>query len=242
MGQAGRRQGYRVAGAAFGLSLAGAGAADYIAAVAVSYSVSTTDFGGEAISVNVQDLYLTSNDATDTLLNVYDLQLGAGAVGTTFFHSAAGTGWKPINFGGPFDGAAIRRADSFVTIGGVSVNGDQSPGAGSTVGLDPNFGGNLVASPNEGGGWYNGSPPNLAGLTTAYSNGITGVLIGRFTSVSEFSMLGTRFDVTWNNGLGTPGSQRSYTVSQMTSPAPGAIGLLGIAGWTVAARRRRSSE
>jgi MYXO-CTERM domain-containing protein len=75
-----------------------------------------------------------------------------------------------------------------------------------------------------------------------YSNGIIGVLIGRFTSVEDFSLVGTRFSVTWNNGLLTPGASGQYTVGQVVSPSPGAVGLMGAAGLIVGRRRRRSES
>jgi hypothetical protein len=213
--------------------LASPAIADYYGAVAVGYTVNTVDFGGAAV-------YLRSNDMTDTLLNVYDFQFGSQAQGVPWFQSAAGTGWRPLNFGGPFDGVAVRRADSFVTIGGFGPGGDQAPGVGQTVQLDPNFGGPTVTAPQYNAGWYNSSPPSLSGLTMEYSNGITGVLIGRFTSVEDFTLVGTRFSVTWNNGLLTPGASGQYTVGQVVSPSPGAVGLMGAAGLMVGGRRRRS--
>ena len=39
------------------------------------YEVTTEDFGGTAVSAFVHDLYMTSNDANDVLLNVFNLSL-----------------------------------------------------------------------------------------------------------------------------------------------------------------------
>ncbi|MEC8320995.1 MAG: hypothetical protein VX012_06275, partial [Planctomycetota bacterium] len=67
-----------IAGLSTGV-LAAAASADITGAYVVSYSVSTEDFGGTAVSVNVQDLYMSSNDAADTLLNVFNMNLASTA-------------------------------------------------------------------------------------------------------------------------------------------------------------------
>ena len=53
-----------------------------------------------------------------------------------------------------------------------------------------------------------------------------GVLVGRFAYDGDFTLEGTTLEVTWNQGLGTPGDQASFTVT----PAPGVLALLGLAG------------
>ena len=60
------------------------------------------------------------------------------------------------------------------------------------------------------------------------------MLIGRFSYDGDFSLEGSTLEVTWNQGLGTPGEQGQFTVN---IPAPGAMALFGLAGF--AARRRR---
>ncbi len=212
--------------------IATAASADFTHALAVSYSVTAADFGGAEVSVNVQDIYLMSDDATDALLNVYNWN--ASQTGITYFQSFTGTGWIPTNLGGPFDTEALQKADSFVTIGGFAADALQSPGTGAGVGVDPNFGGNTAAAPGENAGWYNGNPPSYIGGAIETQMGI-GLLIGRFSSLAgEFSLEGTTFEATWNQGLGTPGQQAGFTVAV---PAPGAMALLGLAG--LAGRRRR---
>ena len=214
--------------------VAGSASASITGATVVSYSVTAADFGGTEVTVNVQDLYMTSNDAADVMLNVYNLTLSGTASGITYFQSFTGTGWQPTNLGGPFDTAALQSADSFVTIGGFDFgNPLQTPGAGAGTGLDPNFGGNTAAAPGALAGWYNGSPPSLNGQVGATAAGL-GVLVGRFTYAGDFSLEGSTLEVTWNQGLGTPGQQAGFTVV----PAPGALALLGLAG--VAGRRRRN--
>jgi hypothetical protein len=208
--------------------------ADFTEAIAVSYSVTAADFGGASVTVNVQDIYLMSDDATDALLNIYNWN--SSQTGLSFFQSFTGTGWVPTNLGGPFDTAALQQADSFVTIGGFDYSTGtplQSPGAGAGVGVDPNFGGNNAAAPGADAGWYNSSPPSLIGRPGDTILGL-GTLIGRFANTGEFDLTGSTFEATWNNGLGTPGVQEMFTVV----PAPGAMALLGLAG--LAGRRRRN--
>ena len=141
-------------------SLTLAATADITSVGLVSYSVTAEEFGGASVTVNVQDLYLYSDNAADVALNVYDLTL-AEAARVTYYQSATGAGWAPTNLGGMFDTSATRLADSFVTIGGFMQDmliPEQAPGMGAGTGLDPNFGGNGSPSPNAFAGWYNGSP------------------------------------------------------------------------------------
>ena len=226
------------------LGLATAASAEITGAYTVDYTITAEDFGGTLVSVNVQDLYLSSDDGADVALNIYNLNLASTAQ-VSYFQSATGTGWLPSNLGGIFDTPSLRKADSFVTIGGFAqdtLSPEQVPGTGSGTGLDPDFGGNDVAMPAENGGWFNSSPPSLNGLvgnvagldsTAAPDSFGLGVLVGRFTYDGNFDLQGSTLYVTWNQGLGTPGEQASFTVV----PAPGAMALLGLAG--LAGRRRR---
>ena len=217
-------------------AIAATAGADITGAVTYNYTTTAEDFGGTSVTVNVSDLYLLSDDGADTVLNVYNMQMAtAGQV--NYFQSATGTGWTPNNLGGIFDTAALRLADSFVTIGGFTQDTllpEQAPGAGAGTGLDPNFGGNGAAFPGDLAGWYNGSPPSLNGQVGEGAAGL-GVLIGRFASVGGHDLSGSELFVTWNQGLGTPGNQAGFIVNV---PAPGALALLGLAGLT--GRRRRN--
>ena len=117
--------------------------------------------------------------------------------------------------------------------------GDMDPaqvvGTGTGTGLDPNFGGNTTAYPGALAGWYNGNPPSLNGQVGDGAAGL-GVLVGRFSYAGDFDLSGSTLEVTWNQGLGTPGNQAGFTVGAI--PAPGALALLGLAGLT--GRRRRN--
>ena len=221
-------------------ALTAAASADITGAYTVNYSVTAEDFGGISVTVNVQDLYLSSDDAADVALNVFNLDL-VSAARVSYFQNLTGTGWTPTNLGSIFDNPALRLADSFVTIGGFAQNTllpEQAPGAGAGTGLDPNFGGNNAAYPGDLAGWFNSSPPSLNGQVGSVADGSggfgTGVLIGRFAYDGDFDLTDSTLSVTWNQGLGTPGEQGSFIVNV---PAPGAMALFGLAGF--AARRRR---
>ena len=226
-------------GTGLAMVVAAAASADITGAYVVSYSVTAADFGGAEVTVNVQDLYMSSDDGADVMLNVFNMSMAAtGEV--DYFQSFTSTGWLAQNAGGPFDAPALRLADSFVTIGGFAQDTllpEQAPGAGAGAGLDPNFGGNSATRPGDLAGWYNGSPPNLAGQVgqVAQADGTfgLGVLVGRFAYSGDFALEGSTLEVTWNQGLGTPGQQAGFTVA----PAPGALALLGLA--SIAGRRRR---
>jgi hypothetical protein len=226
-----------IIGASVATIIAAGASAEITGAVTFDYTVTAEDFGGTPVTVNVSDLYLTSDDAADVALNVYNMQMVASGM-VNYFQSTTGTGWQPTNLGGIFDTEALRNADSFVTIGGFDQGGtpdpEQNVGAGAGTGLDPNFGGNTAAYPGDLAGWYNGSPPSLNGQVGDTIVGL-GVLVGRFAFEGDFDLSGSELFVTWNQGLGTPGNQAGFIVNV---PAPGAMALLGLAGLT--GRRRRN--
>jgi hypothetical protein len=228
-------------GTGLAMVVATAASADITGAYVVNYSVTAEDFGGTSVTVNIQDLYMSSDNGADVMLNVFNMSLVSEAQ-VDYFQSFTSTGWLAQNAGGPFDAPALRLADSFVTMGGFAQDTlllEQAPGAGEGTGLDPNFGGNSASYPGDLAGWYNGSPPNLNGQVgqVAEPGGSfgLGVLVGRFAFDGDFDLTGTTLEVTWNQGLGTPGQQAGFTVTNI--PAPGALALLGLAGF--AGRRRR---
>ena len=75
--------------------------------------------------------------------------------------------------------------------------------------------------------------PELAAAVS--EAGGLGVFVGRFSYMGDFSLTDSTLEVTWNQGLGTPGQQAGFIVN---IPAPGALALLGLAGLT--GRRRRN--
>jgi MYXO-CTERM domain-containing protein len=227
-------------GAGLATLVAGAASAEITGAYVINYMVTAADFDGSDTTVYVQDLYLSSDDENDVALNIFNYTASDTAA-TEYFQSFTGTGWQPTNLGAPFDTPILRLGDSFVTVGGFAqdtIAPEQAPGAGAGTGLDPNFGGNNAAGPGPSAGWYNGSPPSLNGQVGSVPEpsgdliGL-GVLIGRFATIGESDLVGGTLEVTWNQGLGTPGEQGGFTIT----PAPGALALLGLAG--LAGRRRR---
>ena len=188
---------------------------DYLSVVEDGYWSVQEDFGGTQVEVYVVDLYMTSDNPNDVLLNVYNF---LGNHPGTYFQSMTGYGWEPENLGGPFDTDALRYADSFVTIGGFDLSSsappEQIPGVASDTALDPNFGGNGASEPGPLAGWYNGFPPNLNGqaqYSARLGNLVT--FIGRFSFPEAFSLEGSSFECTWNQGSGTPGTQESFIIT-----------------------------
>ena len=216
------------------------------------YEASAEAFGGEVINAYVVDMYMTTDSASDALLNVYNANITNSLGDVSYYQGLTSAGWTPNLQGSVFDTADARYIDSFVSAGGRTVDGVASVdvdgnliqmGANGT-GTDPNFGGNDADQPAAGAGWYNGNPNNPVGVGFTNSNlpGALGsnlsILIGRFSiqDSGAFDLSGS-LSVTWNEGIGTPGTQASFDIMEV--PAPGALALLGVAG--MASRRRRSN-
>ena len=203
--------------------------------------VEATDFAGQPdFSGYVVDVWLESDDATDTVLNIFNFNMSNSMGDVTYYQSFTGTGWLPNNLGAPFETDALQHADSFVSMGGRNADAESAYGSDGYVvqmafngtGLDPSFGGNSAGAPGADAGWYNSDPENYIGSPVDGK-----VFIGRFSmnGVSDFDISGV-VSVTWNNGIGTEGTQRK-DIEIMEVPAPGAFALLGLAG--LAGNRRR---
>ena len=215
------------------------------------YEASSATFGGDLISCYVVDMYMTSNDARDRLLNVYNANITNSLGEVSYYQSITNVGWIPNLQEGPFDTGAARYLDSFVSIGGRNLDGSESLDidgnliqmGGNGTGTDPNFGGNTVNAPGENAGWYNGNPGYPIGLGYVNENlpGELGenlsIFIGRFSlqDSGEFDLSG-ELSVTWNQDIGLPGNQATFEIMEV--PTPGALALLGVAG--MASRRRRN--
>ena len=214
------------------------------------YEASAESFGGNVVNAYVVDMYLTSDSSTDALLNVYNANITNSLGDVSYYQGITSTGWSPNLQGGPFDTPDARYLDSFISAGGRTEGGSESLDidgnliqmGGNGTGTDPNFGGNNAAAPGADGGWYNGNPNNPIGVGFTNSNlpGALGsnlsIFIGRFSiqDSGEFDLSGA-LSVTWNEGIGTPGTQATFDIMEV--PAPGALALLGVAG--LASRRRR---
>ena len=221
------------------LTLAGAA----LAAPTGLYWESSTVVDGTGNEWCVGRLYLCFDNPADTLLNVFNANIGIN--GGQFNHNDTSTAganaavgsWSANSFFPPvFGNPAI---DSFVTIGGTTSTVVANA---NTTNFDPSFNGG--AGSGISGGWFNGNPPNLQGKSTELP-GQSGwyTLLGQFvTSGGAGKSLSVTLKQTSNQGLGTP----SYPQTEFSGlfdfcgpvPAPGALALLGLAGLAGGRRRR----
>lgn len=215
--------------------------ADITGAFSADSIVMAEQFGGGEIAVFVQDLYFISNDPNDVVLAAFDLLLEPTAQ-IDYYQAPLACGWNPGNIGGIFDTESVRRADSFVTIGGFGSDASnplQIPGAGEDTQFDPNFGGPDTTYPGTAVGWFNSAPSTLAGAVHDTPLGTRGTFIGRFSYVGgpwDSPLYESRISASWNQGIGTPDESASFLINWIPAPAP--LGLLAIAGLRGSSRRR----
>ena len=200
------------------------------------------DFNGYAI-----DVWLSSDDATDTVVTTFDVNIENSLGAASYYQSFTGQTWLPVNLGAPFETEALKHADSFVSMGGRNVTAGSAYGpdgwveqmAPNGTGLDPNFGGAAADAPGEDAGWFNSSPQVYTGQPVDV-NGELRVFIGRFAlnGVTDFDLSGV-VSVFWNNGIGTNGYE-AHDLNIIECPAPGALALIGVAGLAGNRRRRVS--
>ena len=204
----------------------------------------------------VIDVFAVVSNSSDKLLNVYNVNLtnNAGAAGATFFTQQAGLatrGWKP-------DAATSSRSntvDSFMTIGvdgGAPYEGQYYASAGTGADGGFTFGwstlGNTVPA---NAGWFL-SPPTLPDSIAESLTGMTGTRVNLGPAGADSNlgvwcahlvMDGSTTSCLWGataaikDGVTGLVSSGSVTAGQLI-PAPGAIALMGLAGF--AARRRRA--
>ena len=233
-----------------GLAVAGSASAAFVSFVVVSTQVTT---GG--VLLDQHKVYARFNGATDTLLNVFNFKYLGGSNAADayaqFYHKdnsdynggvlsqTYGT-WAPTLTGS----ATLNRPyDSFLTIGGTATatntsNADpswNSGGSGSHAGGA--LGWNRADLLDNGTmGWFNSSPPNFQGRVGVAPNTATDVLIGQFV-VDRGGNWGN-WELTLGYNDGVAGSPVAFATSTFFPvPAPGALALLGLAGF--AGRRRR---
>jgi MYXO-CTERM domain-containing protein len=234
-----------------------ASAASAIAASANAGFLGFTGFSYIASNGNrVIDVFAVVSNASDKLLNVYNANItnNAGAGGATFFTQQAGLatrGWKP-------DAATSSRSntvDSFMTIGvdgGAPYEGQYYASAATGADGGFTFGwstlGNTVPA---NAGWFL-SPPTLPDSIAESLTGMTGTRVnlgpaGQDSNLgiwcAHMVMSGDTTSCLWGataavkDGLTGLVSSGSVTAGELI-PAPGAIALLGLAGF--ASRRRRA--
>jgi MYXO-CTERM domain-containing protein len=234
-----------------------ASVASAIAASANAGFLGFTGFSYIASNGNrVIDVFAVVSNSSDKLLNVYNANItnNAGAGGATFFTQQAGLatrGWKP-------DAATSSRSntvDSFMTIGvdgGAPYEGQYYASANTGADGGFTFGwstlGNTVPA---NAGWFL-SPPTLPDSIAESLTGMTGTRVnlgpaGQDSNLgiwcAHMVMSGDTTSCLWgataavkdgNTGLVSTGSVAAGELI----PAPGAIALLGLAGF--ASRRRRA--
>jgi len=234
-----------------------ASAASAIAASANAGFLGFTGFSYIASNGNrVIDVFAVVSNASDKLLNVYNANItnNAGAGGATFFTQQAGLatrGWKP-------DAATSSRSntiDSFMTIGvdgGAAYEGQYYASAATGADGGFTFGwstlGNTVPA---NAGWFL-SPPTLPDSIAESLTGMTGTRVNLGPAGADSNlgvwcahmvMSGDTTSFLWGataavkDGVTGLVSSGSVTAGELI-PAPGAIALMGLAGF--ASRRRRA--
>ena len=203
----------------------------------------------------VIDIFAGVQNASDKFLNVYNTNSDG-----TFFQATglANKTWKPdsANFN-----STRNSIDSFMTAGTYDggVYGGQYYASTNTNG-DPNFTGNSWnASPASAAattipanaGWYTGDPTSVDNSAESLA-GLTGRVNGTGAAGANFGIWCSHLVLLGNKVIGTDFTFSAFAsikdgvsgaVSQSSSsfaavPAPGALALLGLAGF--AARRRRA--
>ena len=205
----------------------------------------------------VIDVFTVVSNASDRLLNVYNVNLNTTQGGSTLatFVQQAGTatrGWKP-------DATTSTRSntvDSFMTIGvdtGAPYEGQYYASAGT--GADGNFTNwsSLAPTVPVNAGWFL-SPPTLPDNVAESMSGMTGTRVNTGTAgtsnlgiwCAHLVMAPGSASVFWGGTSAVKDGVTGATVTttaQSTNllavvPAPGALALLGIAGFS--SRRRRA--
>jgi len=235
-----------------GLAVAGSAAASFVSFVTVTTQVTT---GG--VLLDQHKVYARFNGATDTLLNVFNLAYSGGSNAADayaqFYHKdnssysggvlgkQYGT-WAPSLTG---NATTNRPYDSYLTIGGnaVATNTSSADPSWNSGGSGAHAGGsqgwNRADLLNNGTmGWFNSSPPNLQGRVNIAPNTFD-VLVGQF--VLDRGAQGGNWSLTLGYNDGIAGSAVQFATATFgipgVVPAPGALALLGLAGF--AGRRRR---
>jgi len=202
----------------------------------------------------VVDIFAGVQNASDKFLNVYNTTSNG-----TFFQATglANKTWKPdaANFN-----STRNSIDSFMTAGTFSggAYGAEFYASTNTNG-DPNFTGSswnaTPASPAATtipalAGWYTGDPTSIDNRAESLA-GLAGRVNGTNAAGANFGIWCAHLVLVGNQAIGTDFTFSAFAsikdgvsgaVSQSSSnfpvPAPGAIALLGLAGFS--ARRRRA--
>jgi hypothetical protein len=215
------------------------GLAANAAANFTGYSGEFIDLGNGRTIVNV---FANFTHVNDRVLNVYNLQL-SGSLADDFHQSEANPFWKAGNTQNK-----NTSDDSWIAIGTNPNGSGNAGGNGGVVVGDPNFVNfddsndstdfSYIEGIGSGAGWYNGAPANSYG----YAFDAGRVLLAHFVLPSDVAG-----SLTWSGSLTVflNGATSSSNVSLppftivWDGPAPGALGVLFVAGLGSPRRRRR---
>jgi MYXO-CTERM domain-containing protein len=237
-----------------------------VSAVSAVAASANAGFQGFVASVRtsgaytIMDIFAGVSNASDKFLNVYDANISTTVAGG-FFQQAglANKTWKPDTAGFSNTRNSI---DSFMTAGTFQggVYGAQYY-ASTQTNADPNFTGtSWNATPGSAdattvpanAGWYTGNPTSvdnnaesLSGLTGRV-NGTNGQFATHGIWVAHLVLSGTNVQIGTDVSFaafasikdGISGALSQGSSSFAAVPAPGALALLGLAGF--ASRRRRA--
>jgi MYXO-CTERM domain-containing protein len=237
-----------------------------VSAVSAVAASANAGFQGFVASVRtsgaytIMDIFAGVSNASDKFLNVYDANISTTVAGG-FFQQAglANKTWKPDTGGFSNTRNSI---DSFMTAGTFQggVYGAQYY-ASTQTNADPNFTGtSWNATPGSAdattvpanAGWYTGNPTSvdnnaesLSGLTGRV-NGTNGQFATHGIWVAHLVLSGTNVQIGTDVSFaafasikdGISGALSQGSSSFAAVPAPGALALLGLAGF--ASRRRRA--
>ena len=138
----------------------------------------------------VTDVFASFANASDTLLNLFNVQVWPSSGAGFVQNDLAGGHWSPS-----LCDPALVSIDSFVLIGGL-------PNSANTTFLDPTFGSGTQPVPPANAGWFNSNPPNLQGRVDPKQ---LRTWIGRFVhdGCDASVLLFFQGNATYNQGIGT---------------------------------------
>ena len=206
----------------------------------------------------VIDIFAGVDNASDKFLNVYNANISTSLAGG-FVQKAGLTNktWKPDAAG--FASTRNTADDSFMTAGtfsGGAYGGEYY--ASTNTNADPNFTGTswnatlgsaaATTIPNLAG-WYTGDPTSVDNVTESLlgmigrqnlSGGDTatrGIWVAHFVVAGENALINFSAFTSIKDGV-TGGTSQAQSSGGFNIPAPGALALVGLAGF--ASRRRRA--
>jgi hypothetical protein len=192
----------------------------------------------------VVDVYAQFDDQMDTVLSVFNAQIGTAA-GMAFHHDDFRTlsglpgAWN-VKDSGDIPGVVDSSIDSFVMIGGPI-------GGINTTALDDQFVPGTGGAVPENAGWFNANPSNLQGRAEEWT---WRLWVGRFVRDLVWGdglILSFGANLSYDQGPGTSlqygwdGGKGSGPITNIYIPAPSVAAVLLIGGAVVGRRRSRTA-